>query len=133
VLDDVVRGKPIEDEDYLLYAKVRVLDRDTFYTIKPAYQIKGNLVKKIPEMNEAIATLLTLEEINPTDKKFMFSARTTQKDWIIIKAIEKPFINLLWIGTLMVCFGLLIAFRRRLSEQKDKSNKQKTQQKDLVA
>lgn len=46
----------------------------------------------------------------------LYSVQTCQKDYIIIKAIEKPGINLLWIGTLLVIIGLAMAMFRRYKE-----------------
>ena len=34
-------------------------------------------------------------------------------DWIVLKAIEKPAINLLWLGTFVLTAGFLIAIYRR--------------------
>jgi cytochrome c-type biogenesis protein CcmF len=116
ILQEVSKGEPLEGEDFLIYAKIRVLDRDTSYILKPTYQLKGNMAKKTPVMHEAVASSITFEAIMPAEEKFTFSVRTTQKDWIIIKAIEKPFINLLWLGTLMLTAGLVIAARRRMRE-----------------
>jgi cytochrome c-type biogenesis protein CcmF len=132
ILDDVLRGNPIDNEDFMIYAKIRVLDRDTSYVLKPVFQIKENMARKIPEMHEAVAAMVTLEEILPAEKKFVFSVRTTQKDWIIIKAVEKPFINLLWLGTLMVAFGFILAAKRRFTEYSAKSVKRNREEETEV-
>jgi len=33
-----------------------------------------------------------------------------------MEAVEKPYINLLWIGTLLLCFGFFIAILRRYED-----------------
>ena len=38
------------------------------------------------------------------------------EDFIIMKALEKPHINVLWIGTLVMIAGFIIAVRRRYVE-----------------
>jgi cytochrome c-type biogenesis protein CcmF len=43
---------------------------------------------------------------------------TTQKDYVILKAMEKPFINVLWIGTLVMSIGFVMAIVRRVKENK---------------
>lgn len=39
-------------------------------------------------------------------------------DWIVFKAIKKPYINLLWLGTLILTAGFLISIYRRIQENK---------------
>jgi cytochrome c-type biogenesis protein CcmF len=41
-----------------------------------------------------------------------------QKDWVVIKALEKPYINLLWLGTGVLMIGFVVAMRRRFKEYK---------------
>ena len=41
-------------------------------------------------------------------------------DFVIIKAIQKPFINLLWLGTFILTAGFLISIYRRVQESKKK-------------
>lgn len=40
-------------------------------------------------------------------------ARTTPEDWLVVQAIRKPFINLLWLGTILLGLGFGIAAYRR--------------------
>ena len=89
-----------------------------------AYPIHPNLVilaeqsasGAIPEMNEELGVKISLDKVKPDSDEFVFSVQTCQKDYIIIKAIEKPGINLLWIGTLLVILGLGLAMFRRYKE-----------------
>jgi cytochrome c-type biogenesis protein CcmF len=41
---------------------------------------------------------------------------TRQKDWVVIKALEKPLINILWLGTGLLMVGFGIAMVRRFRE-----------------
>ena len=50
--------------------------------------------------------------------KFGFAFNTTQRDYVVLKAIEKPMINLLWIGTLILMIGFIMAIIRRYREFK---------------
>ncbi|MCS7017916.1 MAG: cytochrome c biogenesis protein CcsA [Bernardetiaceae bacterium] len=116
IFDDVRRGQQIDDEDINVFARIRILDRDREYEAKPAYLIKGQMVRKIPYVNTDLGIKLTIEEIRPKDNAFVIQAATTQKDWIILKAVEMPLINLLWAGTLLTTFGFGIAIVRRFQE-----------------
>ncbi|WP_338793790.1 cytochrome c biogenesis protein CcsA [Bernardetia sp. MNP-M8] len=116
VLDGVHRGKPLADEDYMVYAEIRILDKEETYTVKPVFQIKGNEVRGVPEIVESAGVEFTMMNINPKTEEFTFKIRTTQRDWIIMKALEKPYISLLWLGVNVMTLGILVAMWRRYTE-----------------
>ena len=84
--------------------------------LQPKFIIKDNTVGRPLEMNQEIASRITLENIIPADGSIELGIETTQKDWIILQAIEKPQINILWIGTIVMIIGFIIATRRRYIE-----------------
>jgi len=116
ILDDVRKGQQINDEDINVFAMIRVLEKNREAVLKPVFFIKGNMAGKMPDQNEGLGVKITLTTLSPENKSFTFEVQTTQRDWIILKAIEKPFINLLWLGTILMGLGLLIAMYRRLKE-----------------
>ncbi len=91
-------------------------EENTEYLAEPLYIIKNNLVRRPPEVIKELASKITLESINPDKNTMTFGINTTQKDLIIIKALEKPHINVLWIGTFVMVVGFVIALRRRYIE-----------------
>jgi cytochrome c-type biogenesis protein CcmF len=118
IFESLGAGNKVDDEDVNATATVRLLGNNKTFTLKPAYLIKGNMVRKIADTNESLGVKLTLEAINPQDGKITFIAQTTQKDWIILKAVEFPLIGLLWIGTLIMAVGMSMAMWRRWKESK---------------
>ncbi len=86
------------------------------YTLQPLYVIQDNFERKRTLMNQEIASRLTFESINPQDGSVQFGIQTAQKDYIIIQSLEKPQINILWIGTVVMIIGFIIATRRRYVE-----------------
>ncbi|GAB4409500.1 MAG: hypothetical protein OHK0039_13230 [Bacteroidia bacterium] len=44
-----------------------------------------------------------------------------REDFVIIKAISKPFINLLWLGTFILTAGFLISIYRRIGENRQRN------------
>jgi len=129
VLDGVHRGKPLADEDYMVYAEIRILDREETYTAKPVFQIKGNEVRGIPEIIESAGVEFTMMNIDPKTEQFTFKIRTTQRDWIIMKALEKPYISLLWLGVTVTTLGILVAMWRRYTEARKVSVSKKSNSK----
>jgi cytochrome c-type biogenesis protein CcmF len=119
---DVIRSVPgldLGENDFAIVAHLLLLGPDgAAYPIHPNLVIlaEQNASGAIPEMNEELGVKISLDKLEPETKKFTFSVQTCQKDYIIIKAIEKPGINILWIGTLLVVLGLIMAMFRRYKE-----------------
>ncbi len=123
ILKNVVQTKEIpgvklSDKDIAIKAEITVFAEDQEVQLTPYYAIRDSLAGIIPDTNIDIATKISLEKILPEEGLFVFSFQTSQKDWIIIKAEEKPFINILWLGTLLMCIGFGFSFYRRLQENK---------------
>ncbi len=111
-------GIQLGPEDAAVKARVRVLEKTRDYTVMPTYIIKDKMVGRIPEVVHDLGLKIVLLEINPKDQTFTFGTQLTQKDWVILKASEKPLINLLWIGTFVVVIGFCMAIARRYSDFK---------------
>lgn len=128
ILDDVVRtnevdGMEIGPNDAAVRAKVRVLDKTGEHVLSPAFVIKNRMVAHPAEMSDELGVRIQLNEIDPRSGKFTFAVNRTQRDYIVMKAFEKPLINVLWIGTLIVVLGFLIATVRRYREFRKTSAK----------
>ena len=89
---------------------------DMQHLLQPIFIIKNGNVGRPITLNQEIASRVTLENINPNNGAVDIGVQTTQKDWIILQAIEKPQINILWIGTIIMIVGFIIATRRRYVE-----------------
>ncbi|MEQ8245651.1 hypothetical protein, partial [Fulvivirga sp.] len=66
---------------------------------------------------------LTLLNVHPETNNFSIGANTRQKNWVVLKALEKPYINLLWLGTFILVIGFGVAINRRYSEFQKMKNK----------
>ena len=40
------------------------------------------------------------------------------EDWVVVQAYVKPFINLVWIGIIMLSIGFFISMARRIRDQR---------------
>jgi cytochrome c-type biogenesis protein CcmF len=122
ILDDVkgireVDGIALNEGDAAAQATVRILDKDANLTIQPTFVIKNREVWSKPEVNDELGLRIQLNKIDPNSGKFSFTTSRTQREYIVMKALEKPQINLLWIGTLMVIFGMFLTIFRRFKEE----------------
>ncbi|AIZ63099.1 cytochrome C biogenesis protein [Hymenobacter sp. DG25B] len=86
------------------------------YHVHPVFVVRDKMIGRIPDEVEDLGLRLSFNNVDPTKGKFTFGVSTTQKDYIILKAMEKPFINLLWSGTLLMGVGFLMALRQRKPE-----------------
>jgi cytochrome c-type biogenesis protein CcmF len=109
--------KTQSSEDIGLKAIIRILGKEGKESyLYPIFLIKDKQVGIVPDISLEHGLRISLQKIDPETGKFTFGVNTTQKDYIIMKAMEKPLINVLWIGTLVVMLGFGIALIRRYTE-----------------
>lgn len=113
-----VMGVGLDSSDIAVKATIRIKGEHKDYIAEPYFIIKNRQVGRIPDEIADLGILVTLLNIHPETGEFSIGINTRQKDWIVIRAMEKPFINVLWIGTLVVMAGFAVATYRRAVEFK---------------
>jgi cytochrome c-type biogenesis protein CcmF len=113
---ETLDGIALGPEDVAAEAIIEVQAKEHTYLLKPVFIIKDKMMGNIPAVNEDIGAKVSFLNINPNEGKFELSIETSQKDYIIMKAIEMPFINILWLGTIVLMFGFSVAIYRRYAE-----------------
>ena len=111
-----VDGLKLGQGDIAVKAIIEIQGEYQTYTAEPIYVIKDKMAGRIPDVVNDLASRITIQSIQPEQNSFVFGLSTTQKDWIIIEAVAKPWINILWLGTLLLVVGFGIAISRRYSE-----------------
>ena len=111
-----VEGVSLTNEDVAVKATVHIQGEQGEYIAEPLFVIKDKLVGRIPDEVKDLGVRITLMNIHPETSEFTIGLNTRQKDWVVIKALEKPYINVLWIGTLVLMTGFGIAITRRIRE-----------------
>ncbi len=118
ILEDVVGvrevdGMEINAGDAAAMAYLRILERDGEKLMSPTFVIKDKQVWSKPVVSNELGLRVQLSQIDPIDGQFTFSISRSEREYIVLKAIEKPFINLLWLGIALLVIGMSIsAFRR---------------------
>jgi cytochrome c-type biogenesis protein CcmF len=120
ILDNVaavneVDGLPLEEGDAAAQATLVILDRDGERLIRPVFAIKKREIWSKPVISNELGLRTQLIAIDPNSGKFTFAISRGERDYIVLKAIEKPHINLLWLGTALLIIGICIAAYRRFS------------------
>ncbi|MHA8053074.1 cytochrome c biogenesis protein CcsA [Aquirufa sp. Wall-65K1] len=124
VLQDVSRVNTVEDmtlgpNDAAVKAQFLVLGKNfQQFSLAPLFIIKGGMVAMPAFESEETGIKIKFTAINPKTQQFSFAVNTTQQDLIIIKALEKPYINLVWVGSILIFMGLFVAMYRRMQQPK---------------
>ncbi|RDC65283.1 hypothetical protein [Adhaeribacter pallidiroseus] len=113
-----VKGINLAANDVAVQADFIISGEDKDYHAHPVFVIKDNLVGRIPDEVDDLGLRLTFVNIDTKNNKFKIGVNTTQKDYVILAAVEKPFINILWIGTLVMAIGMGMAIVKRYKEAK---------------
>jgi cytochrome c-type biogenesis protein CcmF len=119
ILHDVTRVTNVEnvtlgENDAAVQANFEVLGKNfQQFTLSPTFIIKDGMVAMPAFESEETGIKIKFTEINPKTQQFSFTYNTTQQDLIIIKALEKPYINLVWIGSILIFIGLFVSTFRR--------------------
>lgn len=108
----------IKDAEIAVGAKLKIFDVfSKVHEAMPVYYITGSM----PNTVEAEVTDLGLKfafwKINPETSKIDISVsekKSEKKDFIVMKAIVFPGINILWAGCIIMVIGTVIAIRKRL-------------------
>ncbi|MCI4671524.1 MAG: cytochrome c biogenesis protein CcsA [Bacteroidia bacterium] len=87
-------------------------------TAQPIFTIKGNKPGMIQAGIKEFGLDFAFVGIEPEKNLVHLQGRfvNPEADFVIIKAIQKPFINLLWLGTFILTAGFLISIYRRTQE-----------------
>jgi len=128
VLEDVKRvdhlpGLSLTGDDVAVRARIKVSGEHEDYYAEPVFLIKDrSKVGRIPSEVNDLGIRVTLLNIHPDANEFSLGLNRRQKDWVIIKAMEKPYINLLWLGTGVLMIGFVMAAGRRFVELRSRNS-----------
>ncbi len=115
-----IDGLPMKKTDYAFEADFTIFGKDNeIFRARPGLLMRDNSGFSNPVFVDDIGIKITLTNINPDTGKFTFITNSTQLDYIILKAVSKPMINLLWIGTFILVIGFSISFTYRYKEFKN--------------
>jgi cytochrome c-type biogenesis protein CcmF len=114
---DNIGGVALANDDVAVKAIIRIEGEHDTYTAEPMFLIRDrSTVGRIPSEIGDLGVRLALLNIHPETGEFTLGLNARQKDWVIIKALEKPYINVLWLGTGLLMVGFVIAMTRRFRE-----------------
>lgn len=111
-----IAGMNLDSTSVAVKATIRIKGEKQDHLADPVFIIHNRMAGRIPSEIRDLGVQFVLNNIHPETGEFTINVMTRQKDWIVLRALEKPFINILWLGTVVVMIGFSIAMTRRFRE-----------------
>ncbi len=125
-LDPEVADLPADSLDLAVGAVLRVTKAATgeVQTVRPVYVIRTDrrqefVQTRIPDWDLSFA-FTGMQVDNDAVQLVVEGAETVPEDWVVVQAYRKPFISLLWLGTVVLGFGFALSIVRRVQEQRER-------------
>jgi cytochrome c-type biogenesis protein CcmF len=125
-LEPAVDGVEVDSLDLTVGAELRVTETATgeTRTVAPVYLILKDRTQqyvqnRIPEWDLGF-TFTGMQVEDDAVRLVVEGADTPSEDWIVVQAYRKPFINLLWLGTIVLAVGFIFSIVRRVKEQRER-------------
>jgi cytochrome c-type biogenesis protein CcmF len=116
-----VQNIPLSDSDVAIGAKLEVVTHGNHYTVVPVYMIKNGNVFDFARKVDDAGLKLRFSKVIPENKKveiIVYQQPESKKKFIVMKAIQFPYINFFWAGTIIMVIGFFMSIRRRKKELK---------------
>ena len=123
--------------DIAVSAKLEIIRDGIEYLSEPVFIIRGNNLFNIKDYNPSLGMHIRFINIDPNSGELLFnyaydkrgSSKITfdiaenvpRTDFIYLEARVFPWINLVWLGSILMLLGLLFGFLRRYSQKPIKS------------
>jgi cytochrome c-type biogenesis protein CcmF len=111
----------LKQDDIAVLAHIRVLDINKKYEANPVYVIRNNSIQPIPAKVEEMGLQFMFWKIDPATGKIEISVQEKKsniKDFIVMQAMIFPYINILWIGCIIMAIGTLMAIAERVRKRR---------------
>lgn len=107
----------LDENDIVVQAHLTVMDLKTSYQAKPLYIIHENMVQPYEEKVDALGLKLMFVKLNPQNGKVDIAVqekKSNKRDFIVMQALVFPYINILWLGAIIMAIGSLLSIVERL-------------------
>jgi cytochrome c-type biogenesis protein CcmF len=110
----------VKNLSLLIAAELKVHALNGIYQATPMYGIRDNAEVKFESIVEEARLRFRFIGVNPKNRTITIETaeQDTSGDFIIMKAIVFPWINLVWAGTIIMIIGFMLAIVRRVSENR---------------
>lgn len=119
--ESAIQNIPLTGADAAIGIPLDIYSNGHKYTAEPVYLIKGRNVFTFGREVDEVGLKLKLTKIIPDKNQLeitVYQQPDNKKPWIVMRALDFPFINLLWSGTVIMIVGFLLSIFRRSKEVK---------------
>lgn len=112
---------PLTGNDVAVGAVLEIVSHDIKYTAEPVFMIKGGNSFDFPRKVDDAGLKLRFSKIIPQENKFeitLYQQPERSKAYIVMRAINFPYINFFWAGTIIMVIGFVMSIFRRSKELK---------------
>jgi cytochrome c-type biogenesis protein CcmF len=116
-----VQNIPLSPNDVAVGAQLKIVSHGITYQAEPVYMIKGGNVFDFARKVDDAGLKLRLSKIIPEKNKveiMVYDQPESKRPYVVMRAIDFPYINFLWSGTVIMAIGFLLAIFRRNKELK---------------
>jgi len=116
-----VENIPLSSSDIAVGADLKVISHGRTYEAMPVYLIKNGSVFDFARKVDDAGLKLRFTKIIPDKNKVeitVYDQPESKRPYIVMRAIEFPYINFLWSGTVIMVIGFLLSIFRRNKELK---------------
>ncbi len=105
------------DSGVAAMARLTLDDMKNKVSVQPIFIISGNRFISVPDTLEQQKMIVEVAGIDPQKGEVAFRI-TDNNDWVIMKAIVFPWINILWLSVALMMIGFLVSIVHRLKQDK---------------
>lgn len=113
----------LKSSDIAVGAVLKVIDvNDKTYTAEPVYVITNNVVQPIDATLPELGLKFSFNKVDPESHEVEIAvseSKHTAKDFIVMEAMIFPYINVLWMGCVVMFLGTLLAIRQRIRKSRE--------------
>lgn len=116
-----VQNIPLAANDVAVGADLKIVSHGITYQAEPVFMIKGGNVFDFARKVDDAGLKLRLSKIIPEKNQveiMIYDQPESKRPYIVMRAIEFPYINFLWSGTVIMVIGFLLSIFRRNKELK---------------
>ena len=108
----------LEENDIIVGAELHILKiNGDVISANPLYIIRKMTVESVPDSIPDLGLKFLFTKIEPESGKIeihLYERQGNKKDFVVMKAIIFPFINILWMGCIFLIIGSMLAIRQRI-------------------
>ncbi|MCE3281064.1 MAG: cytochrome c biosis factor [Bacteroidetes bacterium] len=107
----------LKDDDIAVMANISVLDIRKKYQANPVYVIRDNAIQPVPSRVDDLGLQFMFWKVDPQNGNIEISVQEKKanvRDFLVMQAMIFPYINILWMGCIVMFIGTLMAILERI-------------------